>query len=326
MFNAWFSFLHVIDLISFHFFRDLLVFSSLFSIFEFRKFLFSTIEISNIESYKVFENRKFKKQQGILKLRSVVNITNNKEQETVLGKEKDDDYEFLIENDVRYSIIACLSIFQEPLNLSMMAKLTGHPITTIIHHIPQILERGLIKVEKIPGRRGKFYNITPKFIEKRNLRSKEIDEEFSSENLEKKKNLSKYEYKKNAFLETKKKFESKELSTNLIDVVKSLGVFNNNIAKISAEYLNYLVKIISQEFSDEMKVSLSEIIVNQSSVTLSNVSQAIELQKVYVDFLHNLNEIRIKFDQENKNVNAKNLEKVYFYFFTTPIIDITDDS
>lgn len=253
-------------------------------------------------------------------------ITNYKDQEFDLNKEKNDDYEFLIENDVRYSIIACLSIFQEPLNLSMMAKLTGHPITTIIHHIPQILKRGLIKVEKIPGRRGKFYNITAKFMEERDLRTKELEEEYSSESIEEKKKFSKSEYKKQSFLETKKKFESKELSTTLIDVVKSLGVFNSNIAKITAEYLNYLVRIIPQEFSDEFKLTLSEIVVSQRSVTISSVSQAIELQKVYVNFLHNLSEINKKFDQENEKVNEKDLEKVYFYFFTTPIVDITDDT
>ena len=231
-----------------------------------------------------------------------------------------------MENDVRYSIISCISAFQEPLNLSKMSKLTGHPITTIIHHIPQILERGLIKVEKIPGKRGKFYNITPKFIEERDLRSKEMDEEFSNEFSEKKKILSNSEYKRQTFFETKKKLESKELSSNMIDLIRSLGVFNNNIAKISSEYYTYLFKNLSKEYSEEFKMALSGAIVFQESVSISNVSQLQELQKLFFDFSVNLTEIRKKFEKDNEKLSEKELEKVYTYFFTTPLIDISDDS
>ena len=255
----------------------------------------------------------------------MTNTTNNKDREADLKKGKDDDYEFLIENNVRFSIISCLSIFQEPLNLSKIAKLTGHPITSLIHHIPQILERGLIKVEKIPGRRGKFYNVTRKFIEEQDLRSKEMGEEFSNELLEEKKTLSNSEYKKESFFEIKKKLGSKELFTNMIDLIRSLGVFNNNIAKISSEYYYYLLKNISQEYSDELKIALADVMVNQDSVSISNVSQLLELQKLFLDFFNGLTEIKKKFDHENEKIRKKELEKVYVYFFTTPIVDITED-
>ena len=160
-----------------------------------------------------------------------------KSEENKLTDEEDADFQFLLENDVRYSIISCIFILKEPLNLSKLSTLTGHPITTLIHHIPLMLEKNLIKTDKIPGKRGKFYNVTEKYLKIRKIKSSEAVIEDTRQKLDKSRNLSIPNFKMQHFKEMKKNFKTNKISANIADVIRNLGVFNNNVTKITSEFL-----------------------------------------------------------------------------------------
>ena len=241
-----------------------------------------------------------------------------------LTEKENNDFHFLQDNDVRTSIISCISVLKEPLNLSKLSKLTGYPITTLIHHIPQMLERNLIKTEKVVGKRGKYYNITEKYLKIRNIKSQEMDIEDEIRKLDERQNLSISEYKKETFNELKKNFESKKFTINIADVIRSLGVFNNNIAKISSEYVKYIINHISDENPENLLIPLADIFLGAISLSFSNVNQLIEFKKIYINFVQNLYEFRGKLEKENGKFDEKGLEKAYIYFFTTPIINITE--
>lgn len=252
------------------------------------------------------------------------NDSDSKKEEIPLSSSEIEAYEFLVENDVRYSIVSCISIFKEPLNLSKLSKLTGHPITTLIHHIPQMIEHELIKVEKISGKRGKFYYTTERFFKIRKAKSSLLEIEELNTKLDELTDLTTKDYKVKYFNEMKRKYEANEFTDNIADTIRSQGVFNNNITKISANYIKYVIKLFSEENPQIQSISLADIDVGSMSLSFSNVNQYLEFQKIYLNFNIQLFKLRNKLEEENAQFNDKDLEKAYIYFFTTPIVDISE--
>ena len=241
-----------------------------------------------------------------------------------ISKEEVEDYQFLLDSDVRYSIISAISVFHEPLTLSKIATLTGHPTTTLIHHIPAMLEKDLIKVQKVPKKRGKYYNITEKFIKIRNLKSQEMELENIIEKIDDMKNLTINEYRIEILKEIQKNLESQKVSINTADIIKSQSVFNKNVTNITSEYLKYLINTLNDENRINLIVPLTNLISQQFSFTFSNLDQVLEFEKINLTFLNQISAFRKRVEVENARLDEKGLDKAYMYFFTTPIINITD--
>ena len=231
---------------------------------------------------------------------------------------------YLMENEVRFAIISALNLFKKPLNLSKLSKITAYPITTIIHHIPNLLDKNLIVKSKVPGERGKFYYLSMYGQEIIDISDSEPIPESFFDRIEETKNMSVMEY--NNYL---KKFytdliESGELTEDAPDIMVSMATFNKNIANFTANFVKKMIKKLQNNSTDNLNIPLSYASNFFSSIKFSDINQLKAFQKLYLTFFNNLIELQNEFDEENKQNNKKIVETAFFYAFTAPIININN--
>ena len=237
-----------------------------------------------------------------------------------------DDIQFLLENDVRFAIFDTINIFKQPLSVKNIALLKRYPSTTIIHHIPLMLELKVISAQKLPKKSGKYYSVTEKFLPLTKLRfdSLMVDIERLLGQLENRKNLSMQEFRIERILEMKKILDPKIFDI-LAETIKSAGIFNKSMTNITAEYLKYTMKNLEDKKKINMPLPIAEVFFEQISLAFSNVNQYIEYQKLYLSFIRDLGILQKKISEENSKIEENDLEKAYFYFFTAPIVNISEN-
>ena len=231
------------------------------------------------------------------------------------------DLETLLANDVRYSIVSSLDIFKNPLNLHMLTQITGFPKTTLIDHLSILLKTDFIKIKKIEGKRGKFYYLTEKFtkIKKSSRFYFENDDVF--EKLEESSKLTTNEFRQKVMNDYQKQIESNQLNNAAAGII-SLAMFNKSIATISSEYLKSCSEFYKNNKILPNNIPITDYIGHQVSLHFSSMDQITKFKKIYYSFLKEIISFEKKINLENEKVSIEDTQKVYLYFFTSPIINI----
>ncbi len=238
-----------------------------------------------------------------------------------------ENFKFLVGNEVRFAIVSTMSILNQPLNLTKLSKLTGYPTTTLIHHIPSMLERDLIINSGEPTTKKKFYSLGPNYFKIKEFNDSEADIEKNLSPLLHAEDMDITDYKFTLLKFFGDMVQSKRFDESISDSMVTLAMFNKTQASVTSELWKKMKKIVI-DFKEKEKVNLDFPItipsMGQSSYNFSTIKQLNEFQAIYIKFLKDLSNFKKKIDQENKGLDENKLEKAYFYLFVAPIFNIND--
>lgn len=234
-----------------------------------------------------------------------------------------ENYQFIMENGVRFAIMTALSIYNQPLNLTKLSKLTSCPTTTLIHHIPSLIEKNLIRVTNLSKKR-KYYELTEEFfnIDKFTDSDKEI--EMLLKSFEDTKKMSISEYKLQLFKGYSERIQQKEFTEGLANDIVTLAMINKNIATFLSENLKIFIKNFIEKKTVDLDIPITYPSNNEMTLDFSTVEQLQEFQKLNYNYIRNLKKLKEKIVQENKGIPDDKLEKSYLYLFVSPIFNISD--
>ena len=236
----------------------------------------------------------------------------------------DPDLKYLMENEVRFAIISALNLFREPLNLSKLSKITAYPITTLIHHIPSLLEKDLIVNSKVPQKRGKFYYLSDKTEKLLAVSDNEPNSQQFFDNIEKAKNMSIEEYQSHLKEYYQVMVESQSLDESTSNALLSIAIFNKNITNFTNNFIQKIILKIKRGETINFDLPLGFISNSLFSFAFSSVLQVKEFQKIFFTFYNDLIEFKQKIDNENKIGKQKILETNYLYLSMSPVINIEE--
>ena len=233
------------------------------------------------------------------------------------------DLQYLLANEVRFAIISTLEAFREPLTLSKLSIITGYPITTLIHHIPTLVEEKYLKNKKISGKRGKFYELGERARKVVELSNNNADISSDIKLIENLKGLEINDYKKEILKFYSELVKSGDINLESVFGINSLAEFNRNIANFSTELMKKVILDIQNE-KINIDIPMSFVSNYNNTLKISNTEQLNEFQMIYLKFVQDLINLQKKIDLENKGSDEKKLEKIHIYFFTTPIVNFSD--
>lgn len=237
---------------------------------------------------------------------------------------KHENYQFLLGNDVRFAIVTALSVYNKPLNLTKLSKLTGLPTTTLIHHIPSLIDKNLIRIAVMPNSKRKFYELTEQFFD---IEEFEDSEDLIVERIKKVEQTEKMsisEYKLELFKDYSDLIEKKVLTEDVANAMVTLAMFNKNIATFLSENMKSFVKNYLEKKTVDLNLPIAYPSNAQFTLDFSTVEQLQEFQKLNFTYGRNLIKLRKKIVQENKGIPVEKLEKTYLYLFVSPIFNIPD--
>ena len=214
-----------------------------------------------------------------------------------------------------------LSTFDKAMNLSELAEITGNPTTTLIHHIPGLLDKNFIEIIIIKGKRGKFYSVTEKYhelIKKYGSQPNTPNEDVTTVDIS---SFTNEEYKDHVLKELSGLIKEKKLTSEMLDSMISLATFNKSMVLLITNYMKNMISKINNGKENEVKMALGDLNSTQMSITISNTIQLKKLVELNADYVKNLILIKKEFHDEIKsnNLDFKILDKVFINLFIGPV-------
>ena len=249
------------------------------------------------------------------------------EKKSALTDKEIQDFLSLVGNEVSFSIISAITLYNEPLNLIKLSKMTGYPSSTLSRYIQVLLNKKFIKKldkENKPKKRGIFYDIDENFLRIQKIMESESETEDMTENFDSVKDMNISDYKLKLLKEYNDKIQNNSFTENYNNFIGSLAMFNQNIAKFNVEYFKHLINYFKEGKILGIDIPLSYVSSQQATFTFANINQLIEFQAIYIKFMKDIIDFKKKISKENGSFDEKKLEKAYLYLYVGPIINITE--